>query len=218
MARRAACRDGDRGRYDLRAHEDATIVGGARLRPLATFAERPRRDRARGAGRGGEGTAGVAQGPLGMGVEVGEAAVGIAEEVDDIVPVMVMGYPPTKGLPEAFRGVGLRVVRRGGDQAEIGAVTLQGLPDHLRPLRRVDPRVVAQDEGASAPTVYPAAVDLNPGCPYNERPKLCGAASDKEMERESTMLWAVASAFFRKMVSSDSFPAPQSHVAREDGT
>jgi hypothetical protein len=73
-------------------------------------------------------------GAIGMGVEVLEVVESIAHEVHDVVPVMVVRHRPAERWEEAFRRIGLRVVRRGRDQAEPIPVPPQGLPDDLRPL------------------------------------------------------------------------------------
>jgi hypothetical protein len=70
----------------------------------------------------------------------------VAKEVDDLGTVMVMGDPPAKRWPKTLRGIGLWVIRRGRDQPELVAVSLQRLPDDLGPLRCVDLGVVEQDD------------------------------------------------------------------------
>jgi hypothetical protein len=100
----------------------------------------------------GKGAAEMVQGPFGMGVEVLEVAEGFAEEIDDVVPVMVMGHRAAEWRKETLRGIGLWVIGRGRDQTELFPVPRQGVPHHLGRLRRVDLGVV---EVARARVVTP---------------------------------------------------------------
>src|SRR5262245_40298546 len=88
----------------------------------------------------------MAGGPLGAGVEVPEETIGIAEEIDDVVPVVVVRHRPAKWREETLRRIGLRGVGRGWDQTEPVPVAFHRLADYLGPLGRADPGVVEQDD------------------------------------------------------------------------
>jgi hypothetical protein len=88
----------------------------------------------------------VAQGSLRTQVEVLEVAEGVAEEIDDVVPVMVVRRRPAEWSEEKLGGIGLRAVGRGRDQTQLVAVAFHHLADHFGSLGRVNPGVVEQDD------------------------------------------------------------------------
>lgn len=92
----------------------------------------------------------MTQRALRMGVEVLEVAEGIAEEIDGVVQVVVVGHRATEWREETLCRIGLRVVRRGWDQTELFCVAIHSLPNQLGPLGRVDLGVVEQDDRRSA--------------------------------------------------------------------
>jgi hypothetical protein len=67
----------------------------------------------------------VAQSAPEMGVEVVEVAECIAEQIDEVVPVMVVRHRPAEWWEETFRRIGQRIIRRGRDQTEFVPVPPQ---------------------------------------------------------------------------------------------
>lgn len=129
----------------------------------------------------GERTSDLAQDRVGIAVETQEVIMRVELQIVQIVPPMIMGHLLPERLPEAFGGIGFRIVRGRVHETETIAVKRKGLAQLGGARRGVNAQVVGKNQGDAPPfvgagdeVVELAAIDV-------------GRASQRDAVREPTV-------------------------------